>query len=46
MVEMYVRLIKDTTNWTLSRVPSKYRADVKDELDAQGYDDNGNPKVA
>ena len=45
MTEMYVRLITQTDNWTLSRVPSKYRDAVWVELSTQGYDDNGN-KVA
>ena len=46
MVDMYVRLITETDNWTLARVPAKYRDEVKARLVAMGYDDDGNPIVA
>ena len=45
MIDMSVRLIKDSERWTLNRVLTKDRADVQAELTKQGYDENGN-KVA
>ena len=45
MIDMYIRLITNTTDWTLTRVPTKYRTDVEEKLTEQGYDENGN-KVA
>lgn len=45
MVDMYIQLIIGTEHWNLSRVPAKFRNDVKAELTKQNYDDNGN-KVA
>lgn len=45
MIDMYLRLIKDSEGWNLNRVPTKYCYEVQVELTKQGYDENGN-KVA
>jgi hypothetical protein len=29
MVEMYVRLVKESPDWTIDRVPEKYREQVR-----------------
>lgn len=45
MIDMYLRLIKESDDWNLSRVPKKYRDEVQEQLTKQNYDENGN-KVA
>jgi predicted 3-demethylubiquinone-9 3-methyltransferase (glyoxalase superfamily) len=39
MVEMYVRLIQNSEEWTIERVPEKYRSDVQTIL--EGGNENG-----
>lgn len=34
MVEMYVKLITEKEDWTIERVPARYREQVKKALEA------------
>lgn len=43
MVDMYVRLIQGSDEWSIERVPVKYRDAVLAKLNTLGLDGNGDP---